>query len=107
MVKRSPLGCVYVIMETSRCVAASRCQSIDHIRVKYAVLGDIHANLEALTAVLQDAKEQRCTHYACVGDIVGYNANPKECLDIIRDMGMPCVKGNHDDTARQTAPWKT
>jgi predicted phosphodiesterase len=65
--------------------------------MKYAIIADIHANLEALEVVLQDAKEQNCTHYACLGDVVGYNANPKECLDIIRDMGMPCVKGNHDE----------
>ena len=65
--------------------------------IKYAVFGDIHANLEAFEAVLKDAQEQRCTHYACVGDIVGYNANPKECLDIVRHMRMPCVKGNHDE----------
>jgi len=69
---------------------------------KYAVLGDIHANLEALSAVLKDAQGQGCTHYGCVGDLVGYNANPKECLDIIRDMGMPCVKGNHDAYASTT-----
>jgi len=67
--------------------------------MKYAVLGDIHANLEALVAVLSDADAQGCTHYACVGDLVGYNANPRECLAIIRDMGMPCVKGNHDEYA--------
>jgi len=65
--------------------------------MKYAVLGDIHANLEAFTAVLSDAQQQQCTHYACVGDIVGYNANPTECLNIVRDMAMPCVKGNHDE----------
>lgn len=65
--------------------------------MKYAILADIHANLEALTRVLEDAKEQECTHFACLGDVVGYNANPKECLDIIRSMKMPCVKGNHDE----------
>jgi predicted phosphodiesterase len=65
--------------------------------MKYAIIADIHANLEALEVVLQDAKDQNCTHYACLGDVVGYNANPKECLDIVRDMGMPCVKGNHDE----------
>jgi predicted phosphodiesterase len=65
--------------------------------MKYAIIADIHANLEALDVVLKDAKEQACTHYACLGDVVGYNANPKECLDIIRDMAMPCVKGNHDE----------
>jgi predicted phosphodiesterase len=65
--------------------------------MKYAIIADIHANLEALQVVLEDAKVQKCTHYACLGDVVGYNANPKECLDIIRTMGMPCVKGNHDE----------
>ncbi len=65
--------------------------------MRYALIADIHANLEALQVVLEDTKEQKCTHYACVGDVVGYNANPKECLDIIRNMGMPCVKGNHDE----------
>jgi predicted phosphodiesterase len=53
--------------------------------------------MEALQVVLADIKEQRCTHYACLGDVVGYGPNPKECLDIIRSMGMPCVKGNHDE----------
>ena len=65
--------------------------------MKYAIIADIHANLEALQVVLEDIKTQKCTHYACLGDVVGYNANPKECLDIIRTMGMPCVKGNHDE----------
>jgi predicted phosphodiesterase len=65
--------------------------------MRYAVIADIHANLEAFQAVLADAKAMNCTHYACLGDVVGYNANPKECLDTVREMGMPCVKGNHDE----------
>ena len=65
--------------------------------MKYAIIADIHGNLEALQTVLEDCKAQKVTHYACLGDVVGYNANPKECLDIIRDMGMPIVKGNHDE----------
>jgi predicted phosphodiesterase len=65
--------------------------------MKFAIIADIHANLDALQVVLADTKEQKCTHYACVGDVVGYGANPVECLKIIRDMGMPCVKGNHDE----------
>lgn len=64
--------------------------------MKYAILGDIHANLEALQAVLEDAKEQGVTHYACTGDLVGYNADPKACLNLIRDLGCPVVQGNHD-----------
>jgi predicted phosphodiesterase len=65
--------------------------------MRYAVIADIHANLEAFEVVLNDAKDQKCTHYCCLGDVVGYNANPKECLDIVRSMGMPTVKGNHDE----------
>ena len=65
--------------------------------MKFAIIADIHANLEALQVVLEDAKKQQVTHYACLGDVVGYNANPKECLDIVRTMNMPCVKGNHDE----------
>jgi predicted phosphodiesterase len=70
--------------------------------MKYAVIADIHANLEAFEVVLKDTKEQHCTHYCCVGDVVGYGANPKECLDKVRDMGMPCVKGNHDEYCSST-----
>jgi len=65
--------------------------------MKYAIIADIHANLEAFQVVLDDIKEQNCTHVACLGDVVGYNANPKECLDIVRGMNIPCVKGNHDE----------
>ena len=65
--------------------------------MRYAILADIHANLEALEVVMEDSQRQNCTHYACLGDVVGYNANPKECLDRIRRLGMPCVKGNHDE----------
>lgn len=72
--------------------------------MKFAIIADIHANLEALQAVLEDIKAQKCTHYTCLGDVVGYNANPKECLDIIRDMGMPCVKGNHDEYCSNEDP---
>jgi predicted phosphodiesterase len=65
--------------------------------MKFAIIADIHANLEAFQVVLNDIKEQKCTHYACVGDVVGYGPNPTECLKIVRDIGMPCVKGNHDE----------
>jgi len=67
--------------------------------MKFAIFGDIHANLEALQAVLMDAAEQDCTHFVCIGDIVGYNANPGECLDIVRKLDCPVVKGNHDEEA--------
>jgi predicted phosphodiesterase len=64
--------------------------------VKYAILGDIHSNLEALETVLKDAQEHNVTSYICVGDIVGYNANPSECIERIRALKCVCVRGNHD-----------
>jgi diadenosine tetraphosphatase ApaH/serine/threonine PP2A family protein phosphatase len=67
--------------------------------VRYAIFSDIHANLEALEAVLHDAEEQRCTHYVCLGDVVGYNANPHECVARLQEIDCPIVKGNHDEQA--------
>jgi predicted phosphodiesterase len=65
--------------------------------MKYAIIADIHGNLEAFQVVLNDIKSQNATHIVCLGDVVGYNANPKECLQIVREMNIPCVKGNHDE----------
>jgi diadenosine tetraphosphatase ApaH/serine/threonine PP2A family protein phosphatase len=65
--------------------------------VKYAIIADIHAHFGALQAVMRDAEQQGCTHTACLGDSVGYWDKPKECVDIIRAMGMTCVKGNYDE----------
>ena len=69
--------------------------------MRYAIFGDIHANLEAFSAVMEDSQAGGCTHYVCLGDIVGYNANPCECLEQVRAMGCPVVKGNHDEEATQ------
>ena len=65
--------------------------------MRIAIFGDIHANLEALEVVLADAREQGCKSYICLGDVVGYNANPRECLQIVQSLNCPVVKGNHDD----------
>jgi len=67
--------------------------------MRFAIFGDIHANLEALSAVLADAEKHEVTHYVCLGDVVGYNANPRECLEIVRNLDCPVVKGNHDEQA--------
>jgi predicted phosphodiesterase len=67
--------------------------------MRFAVLSDIHSNLEALEAVLGDARAQHCEQFVCLGDIVGYNANPSECVHRIRDLDCPVVKGNHDEQA--------
>jgi len=73
-------------------------------RMRYVIIADIHANLPALQAVLEDTKAQRCTHIACLGDVVGYYFHPKECVDIIRKMGIPCLKGNHDEYCSSNGP---
>ncbi len=67
--------------------------------MRIALFGDIHANLEALEAVLKDASEQGVAEYVCMGDIVGYNADPSACLERVRAMNCPTVKGNHDEDA--------
>jgi predicted phosphodiesterase len=72
--------------------------------MKFAILADIHANLEAFQTVLGDSQEHKCTHYAFLGDFVGYCADPKACINIVRAMNAPCVKGNHDDYCAADLP---
>jgi predicted phosphodiesterase len=67
--------------------------------MRFAIFGDIHANLHALEAVMEDARKQACTHFVCMGDVVGYNAFPRECLRLVRGLECPVVKGNHDEQA--------
>ena len=67
--------------------------------MRFAILSDIHSNLEALEAVLADARAEGCTEFVCLGDVVGYNANPSECVKAIQDLNCPVVKGNHDEQA--------
>jgi diadenosine tetraphosphatase ApaH/serine/threonine PP2A family protein phosphatase len=67
--------------------------------MRFAIFGDIHANLHALQAVMADAKANACTHFVCMGDVVGYNAFPRECLEFVRGLECPIVKGNHDEQA--------
>jgi predicted phosphodiesterase len=66
--------------------------------VKRAIISDIHGNLEALEAVLQDIAQFHVDEIICLGDIVGYGPNPRECID--RVMGLTaCLLGNHDQGA--------
>ncbi len=67
--------------------------------MRFAIFSDVHANLEALEAVLADAAQRECTHFVCLGDVVGYNANPHECVERVRALDCPTVKGNHDEQA--------
>ena len=67
--------------------------------MRYAIISDIHANFEALQAVLARIKELSVDQTVCLGDVVGYNANPNDCADIVRESGMPTICGNHDAVA--------
>jgi diadenosine tetraphosphatase ApaH/serine/threonine PP2A family protein phosphatase len=68
-----------------------------------AVFGDIHSNLEALEAVLADMDALGIQRRVCLGDIVGYAANPAKCLKLVRSLGCPVLKGNHDALAANDA----
>ena len=60
------------------------------------MLSDIHGNLVALRAVVSDLQHLGIEGWLCVGDIVGYGPRPNECVDLVVEMGMGSVAGNHD-----------
>ena len=62
----------------------------------FAVISDIHSNIEALTAVLGDIQKRGIETIYCLGDVIGYGPNPRECLDLIIEKTKWCVLGNHD-----------
>lgn len=64
-----------------------------------AIFSDVHSNLEAFEAVLADMKARNVTRYVCLGDVVGYAADPQECLELVRSLECPVLKGNHDAAA--------
>jgi len=63
---------------------------------RYGVLGDIHANREALDAALAGLDARGVANLLCVGDIVGYNADPVECVRVLRERNACSIVGNHD-----------
>ena len=60
------------------------------------IIGDIHGNIDALTATLDYFDRLAVRTIYCAGDVVGYGAAPAECIKLIQDMDIPCVCGNHD-----------
>jgi len=61
-----------------------------------AVISDIHSNVEALTAVLEDIASRDVEKIVCLGDVIGYGANPRECLDLVMEKACVALMGNHD-----------
>ncbi|MDD5195857.1 MAG: metallophosphoesterase family protein, partial [Candidatus Omnitrophica bacterium] len=64
--------------------------------MRYGIFSDVHSNLEALETVLGAYKKEAIDEFICGGDIVGYNANPAECIAKIKDAAKVIVAGNHD-----------
>lgn len=67
--------------------------------MRYAVICDVHSNLEALEAVLAEIKRQEVDKVVHLGDIVGYNINPNECVEMLRSENIESIMGNHDAAA--------
>lgn len=86
--------------------------------MRYGILSDIHSNLEAFTAVLSDLAANRVDRTLCLGDVIGYGADPDACLSALQASQAVCVAGNHEwacigklddrwfnDAARQAVEW--
>jgi diadenosine tetraphosphatase ApaH/serine/threonine PP2A family protein phosphatase len=67
--------------------------------VRYGIFGDIHGNYDAFEAVLAEMEKQKVDEVLCLGDIVGYGAEPHRCIQKVREMGCICLAGNHDHAA--------
>lgn len=66
---------------------------------RYGIFSDIHANLEAVEAVIKDMARHGVSDRVCLGDIVGYGADPASCVDFVVGLGCPTLLGNHDHEA--------
>jgi len=64
--------------------------------MRLAIFSDVHANIEALSAVLEAYRRENIDRYYCLGDVVGYGASPNECANLIRDLAEVTILGNHD-----------
>ncbi|GAH83966.1 unnamed protein product, partial [marine sediment metagenome] len=65
--------------------------------MRYAIIADIHANLAAFTAVLNDIERRGGVEEMwCLGDVVGYGPDPHQCIELLRQHNHVCIAGNHD-----------
>lgn len=69
--------------------------------MRYGIISDIHGNLEALNAVLEEIQNHKIDQLICLGDIIGYGANPNECIELVRQKCQIILAGNHDYAAIQ------
>lgn len=86
--------------------------------MRYALISDVHGNIEALTQMLATLAERDIDKYICLGDVVGYGADPEACCNRVRELGAITLLGNHDaavsgrmdysyyyDAAREALDW--
>lgn len=64
--------------------------------MRLGLLSDVHANLEALQAVLQSGHQRGVEQWVCLGDVVGYGADPLACIELVREHCQTVLMGNHD-----------
>jgi predicted phosphodiesterase len=72
--------------------------------VRVAIVSDIHGNRHAFEAVLDAITDSECQELWCLGDLVGYGADPDACVDLAREHAAVCLAGNHDLGVRGTLP---
>jgi predicted phosphodiesterase len=64
--------------------------------MRFGVIADVHGNLQALEAVVRELERREVEAWIVAGDLVGYGANPNECIEIVAGLDATCVAGNHD-----------
>ncbi len=67
--------------------------------MRYAIISDIHANFDAFEVVLADIEKSSIDRIVCLGDVVGYGAQPRECIKVLREREILTIAGNHDYAA--------
>jgi predicted phosphodiesterase len=72
--------------------------------MRVALVSDIHGNRHAFEAVLEAIGQTRCEEVWCLGDLVGYGADPDACVELAREHASICLAGNHDLGVRGTLP---
>ncbi len=65
--------------------------------MKVGIIADIHGNLEALNSVMEDLERYDPDALVCLGDLVGFGPHPSEVVGLVQELGIPTVRGNHDD----------
>lgn len=64
--------------------------------MRIGIFSDVHANIEAMSAVVEAYRGLSIDRYYCLGDVVGYGASPNECADLVRSLASVTILGNHD-----------